>query len=66
MKNKRPMIAAVVLTLSTLACRPVFAIGADEILIILALIVFLMWPILVRFYRAWQKTNHEDKEKKKK
>jgi hypothetical protein len=54
--------AAAVLGLSLLACRPVFAIGWSELIILLVLITFLFGPILFRLARSWQ-TYQESKKK---
>ena len=62
----RPLL---ILALSTLACRPVIAIGWPEFLILVALIVFLFWPLIARIYRILEKVkkaSEEDEEEKKK
>ena len=56
--------AAAMLALSLLACRPVFAIGWSELVILLVLIVFLFGPILFKLARSWQ-AYQESKKKKK-
>ena len=66
MKNGRALLFIIILIITTMAFRPVFAIGGSEILLILVLIVFLLWPLIVRFYKAWQKNDHEDKKDNKK
>ncbi|MFC2028327.1 hypothetical protein ACFLTX_00180 [Chloroflexota bacterium] len=46
--------------LISLACRPVFAIGGSEILLLTILIIILLWPIAVRIYK-WSQRNNDDK-----
>ncbi|RME06012.1 MAG: hypothetical protein D6803_07620 [Anaerolineae bacterium] len=36
------------------ACRPVFAIGWKELLLLGAIIALLFGPALLRFYRRWE------------
>lgn len=51
------------LLLTTLACRPVIAIGWPEFLILVGLITFLFWPLFVRVYRILDKikdASHKD------
>jgi hypothetical protein len=56
----------VVLLLSVLACRPVFAIGWTELLILIVIIAVLLGPVLMRVYRLFEKIrNAEDDAKKK-
>jgi hypothetical protein len=38
---------------SLLTCRPVFAIGWSEIVILFLLVAFLLGPILLKLARAW-------------
>jgi len=54
------------LMLSLQACRPVFAIGWSELLILLVLIVFLLGPILYRLARSWQAYQESKKKKQDK
>ena len=54
--------AAAGLILSLLACRPVFAIGWGELVILFLVIAFLLGPFLMKFMRAW----NEFQETKKK
>ncbi len=51
------------LALSLLACRPVFAIGWSELVILLVLIIFLFGPILFRLARSWQAYQESRKKK---
>ena len=53
-----------VISISMAACRPVFAIGYGEILILTTLIVILLGPLILRIYRTWQKHNSDNKEEK--
>ena len=63
-RNHIPLRAGMaMLMLSLLACRPVFAIGWSELIILLVLIVFLLGPILFRLARSWQ-AYQKSKEKK--
>lgn len=55
--------AAAGLVLSLLACRPVFAIGWGELLILFLLVAFLLGPLLVKLLRAWN-AYRESLEKK--
>lgn len=58
MKNKnhrQAIVSAVILLLCLLACRPVFAIGWTELLILFVIIIVLLWPFLLRVYRAFSK-----------
>ena len=65
-KSKPIPIYLTVLLLSLLACRPIFAIGWTELIILLVIIIFLLGPYLLRLYRAFDKLKKgikdEDKE----
>lgn len=51
-----PVLAvAATLFLSLLACRPVVAIGWEELIVLILLIVLLLGPLLFRLARAWNK-----------
>jgi hypothetical protein len=63
---KRLTIFLSILGVSLLACEPVFAIGWQEILIVLALLVFLIGPPLFSLYRRWEKFKSDIKPKDKK
>ena len=64
-RNHIPLRAGMaMLMLSLLACRPVFAIGWSELIILLVLIGFLLVPILFRLARSWQ-AYQESKKKDK-
>jgi Flp pilus assembly protein TadB len=69
MKDKRfgALIVASLL-LAALACRPVFAIGWSEFLILVALIAVLLGPLLLRIYRTLEtlrKAQDKTTDKKK-
>ncbi len=65
---RRALASSAILLLSLLACRPVFAIGWTELLILIVLIIFLLGPVLLRVYRAFDKVRKasiaEDEKKK--
>lgn len=51
--NLKFLAACVVLTLTTLACEPVFVVGWQELTLVLLLAVFLIGPLVYRVLRAW-------------
>ncbi|HET9910757.1 MAG TPA: hypothetical protein VFQ13_02650 [Anaerolineales bacterium] len=52
------------LYLVTLACRPVIAIGWEELLLLILLVAFLLGPPLYRFMRRLERfLKHEKKDK---
>lgn len=57
--------AAAGLVLGLLACRPVFAIGWGELVILFLVIAFLLGPILLKLARAWNAYQESLKNKKK-
>lgn len=66
MKNRNTiLIAIVIIWLALLACRPIFAIGWTELIILLIIIIFLLGPYLLRLYRTLDKIKKasEDEEK---
>lgn len=70
MSTRRSIYSGIlVLGLAALACRPVFAIGWPELLILVVLIAVLLGPVLFRFYRFLDKVKRfsqaEEKKKKK-
>ena len=67
-KHKSIVLAIASLLIATLACRPVIAIGWEELLIIIILVAFLLGPMLFRLYRFLDKVNRfkRSEEKKKK
>lgn len=58
--------AAAGLLLGLLACRPVFAIGWGELVILFVVIAFLLGPILLKFTRAWNAYQESQKKKQEK
>ncbi len=56
--------AAAVLTLGLLACRPVFAIGWEELFVLILLIAFLLGPTIFKLARAWYKFQDSLKKKR--
>lgn len=62
-----PLLPAVIaLLLSLIACRPVFAIGWDELFIIVLLVAFLLGPLLFRLGRAWSKFKESERKRQDK
>ncbi len=62
---RSPIIAFIlVLSLVSLACRPVFVVGWQEIILVLLLAAFLVGPLVYRLLRAW--IEFQDALKKKK
>jgi hypothetical protein len=57
--------AAAGLVLSLLACRPVFAIGWGEMVILFLLVAFLLGPILLKLARTWNAFQESQKKKQK-
>lgn len=51
--------------INLLACRPVLAIGWEEIALLLALLGFLFGPPLFRLFTWWQKFKSDQDQKKK-
>jgi len=51
------------LLLGLLACRPVFAIGWGELVILFVVIAFLLGPILLKLARAWSAFQESQKKK---
>jgi len=68
MNQRRNLLlpAALALLLSLLACRPVLAIGWDELLVIVLLVAFLLGPLLFRLSRSWAKFQESTKNQRKK
>ncbi len=68
MKNipyHRVLASGLFLFLSLLACRPVFAIGWTELIILLVIIVFLLGPFLLKVYRTFDKLRKASKDEEK-
>lgn len=53
--KKRLGVALSALFLTMLACRPIFTIGWEESLVLIALIGFLIGPPIYRFFRWLEK-----------
>lgn len=65
--NRRPRTlvpAVLVLLLSLLACRPVIAIGWDELFIIVLLVALLLGPFLFRLGRTWARFQESEKKRR--
>ena len=60
-KRHSILIAVIFIGLTMLSCRPVFAIGWTELLILVIIIAFLMGPFLLRVYRAYDRLRKTDK-----
>jgi len=56
----------VALLLGLLACRPVFAIGWPELLILFVLVAVLLGPLMFRLYRFLDKVRKASEAEKKK
>jgi len=69
-RNRYPQFLATItiFLLSMLSCRPVFAIGWEELIILLVITVFLLGPVLLKVYRTFDRIRKADnsEEKKKK
>jgi hypothetical protein len=64
--KKRVLYGLLALVFSTLACEPVIAIGKNELLCLLVLIIALLGPPIYRFVRRIEilfKENDKDKTK---
>ena len=62
--NKKTLYGLLALFFSALACEPVIAIGKNELLCILVLIVVLLGPPIYKFVRRMEKfLSHEKKDK---
>ena len=57
-------VAAAGLVLGLLACRPVFAIGWSELVILFLVIAFLLGPLLLKLARAWNAYQESLKNKR--
>jgi hypothetical protein len=53
--NKKLLYGLLALLFSTLACEPVIAIGKNELLCLLVLILVLLGPPIYRFVRRLEK-----------
>lgn len=67
MKRFPTLLALLSLLSMLLACRPVIAIGWEELLVLIVLIAFLLGPTLFKLYRLLDKIQKaRDSEAKKK
>jgi hypothetical protein len=62
--NKRGWYGLLALVFSTLACEPVIAIGKNELLCLLVLIIVLLGPPLYRFVRRVEEFLRREKKDK--
>lgn len=54
MSHHRPILfAATAILVSTLACKPLFAVGWQELLLIVLLVAFLIGPVIFKLARMW-------------
>jgi hypothetical protein len=62
--NKKLLVGLLALLFSTLACEPVIAIGKNELVCLLVLVLVLLGPPLYRFARRMEQfLKHEKKDK---
>ncbi len=62
--NKRFLYGLLALGISTLACEPVIAIGKNELLCLLILIIILLGPPLYKFARRVEQFLKSEKKGK--
>lgn len=55
--------SAMGILMGLIACRPVFAIGWGELLLLSLLALVLLWPLLARLRRIWN--THQESLKRK-
>lgn len=66
-KRFSPAVAGLsVLLMSLLSCRPIVAIGWQELIILIILIVILLGPLMFRLYRFIDKIQKASKAESKK
>ena len=58
-------LAALVILLSTLACRPVLTIGWSELFIFGVILLLFAGPSLWRFYKRYRKFKQHERESSK-
>jgi len=63
--DRKILLSGALLWLSLLACRPVFAIGWRELILLAIIIVFLFGPFLWKVFRAYNKITKADGEEEK-
>ena len=61
----RVFASSSILFLSLLACRPVFAIGWTELIILTIIIAFLIGPYLLKLYRTYDKIEKAGQDEEK-
>jgi len=62
--NKRFLYGLLALVISTLACQPVIAIGRNELLCLLVLIIVLLGPPLYKFAKRVEQFLKREKNSK--
>jgi len=62
--NKRSLYGLLALVISTLACQPVIAIGRNELLCLLVLIIVLLGPPLYKFAKRVEQFLKREKNSK--
>jgi len=62
--NKRFLYGLLTLVISTLACEPVIAIGKNELLCLLVLILVLLGPSLYKFAKRVEQFLKREKNSK--
>lgn len=58
-------LCIIALLIAVSACRPVFAIGWTELIILTIIIAFLIGPYLLKLYRTFDKIKKADQDEKK-
>jgi uncharacterized membrane protein len=61
----RVLASSIILLFSLLACRPVFAIGWTELIILMIIIAFLLGPYLLKLYRTYDKIKKAGQDEEK-
>ena len=65
MKRYSIIFGIITMWLALLACRPVFAIGWTELIILTILIAFLLGPYLLKLYRTYDKIKKAGQDEEK-
>jgi hypothetical protein len=47
------MVGIAILLIGVLGCRPVIAVGWQEMVVLAGIVVILIGPLLFRLYRSW-------------
>ncbi len=63
--NRHIFFTLLALSLNLLACRPVFAIGWTELIILTIIIIFLLGPYLLKIYRTYDKIKKAGQDEEK-